>query len=30
MIDLLGVPDEDVWNFGEAVRQITVEHDLHH
>ena len=29
-VDLLGVPDEDVWNFGEAVRQITVENDLHH
>ncbi|KAF3040587.1 hypothetical protein E8E11_005764 [Didymella keratinophila] len=28
--DLLGVPTEDVWNFGEAVRQITVENDLHH
>ncbi|KAJ8114760.1 hypothetical protein OPT61_g3437 [Boeremia exigua] len=28
--DLLGVPNEDVWNFGEAVRQITVEHGLHH
>ncbi|KAJ4375523.1 hypothetical protein N0V86_007055 [Didymella sp. IMI 355093] len=28
--DLLGVSDEDVWNFGEAVRQITVEHELHH
>ncbi|KAH6642954.1 putative pyoverdine/dityrosine biosynthesis protein [Boeremia exigua] len=28
--DLLGVPDEDVWNFGEAVRQITVDHGLHH
>jgi alpha-ketoglutarate-dependent taurine dioxygenase len=29
-LDLLGVPTEDVWNFGEAVRQITVENDLHH
>lgn len=29
MVDLLGVPDENVWNFGEAVRQITIEHDLH-
>jgi alpha-ketoglutarate-dependent taurine dioxygenase len=29
-LDLLGVPDEDVWDFGEAVRQITVEHGLHH
>ncbi|KZM27357.1 uncharacterized protein EKO05_0003721 [Ascochyta rabiei] len=28
--DLLGVPDEDVWTFGEAVRQITVDNDLHH
>ncbi|KAJ4988867.1 taurine catabolism dioxygenase TauD [Stagonosporopsis vannaccii] len=28
--DLLGVPDQDVWNFGEAVRKITVEHGLHH
>lgn len=30
LTDLLSVPDQDVWNFGEAVRQITVEHGLRH
>lgn len=29
-LDLLGVPTADVWNFGEAVRQICVENGLHH
>ncbi|KAF9692193.1 hypothetical protein EKO04_009986 [Ascochyta lentis] len=28
--DLLGVPDEDVWDFGEAVRQITIDNGLNH
>ncbi|KAF1356033.1 Clavaminate synthase-like protein [Lizonia empirigonia] len=28
--DLLGVSDEDVWNFGEAVRQIAIDNELHH
>ncbi|KAF2475878.1 Clavaminate synthase-like protein [Lindgomyces ingoldianus] len=27
--DLLGVPDETVWEYGEALRQIAVKNDLH-
>lgn len=28
--DLLGVPDEAVWEYGEAVRQIAIDQELHH
>ncbi|KAH7345808.1 Pyoverdine/dityrosine biosynthesis protein-domain-containing protein, partial [Pyrenochaeta sp. MPI-SDFR-AT-0127] len=28
--DCLGVSDEVVWDYGEAVRQMAGEHDLHH
>ncbi|KAL4926432.1 Pyoverdine/dityrosine biosynthesis protein-domain-containing protein [Aspergillus undulatus] len=28
--DLLGVPDEVVWDYGEALRQIAIDQKLHH
>lgn len=28
--DILGVPDETVWDYGEALRQMAVEKELHH
>ncbi|KAI9927569.1 hypothetical protein ASPWEDRAFT_62294 [Aspergillus wentii DTO 134E9] len=28
--DILGVPDEVVWDYGEALRQIAVDQGLHH
>ncbi|KAL4745600.1 hypothetical protein BDW72DRAFT_208062 [Aspergillus terricola var. indicus] len=28
--DLIGVPDEVVWDYGEALRQIAIDQELHH
>ncbi|EAW14838.1 isocyanide synthase xanB [Aspergillus clavatus NRRL 1] len=28
--DILGVPDETVWEYGEALRKLAVEKELHH